>query len=435
MLLGACSQNEPDDAAPRSVILISIDTLRPDHLGLYGYDRPTSPTLDRLGQTGVVFEDVTSPAPWTLPAHGSLLTGLYPSRHGLKSHERYLPSHIPTLASLLSGEGWVTAAVVNSYNLSPNFGLDRGFQFYLYVEETADQIEPTSAVTDQAMSWLSETRDRPFFLFMHYYDVHTDYRSLPRYEQDFVTPYEGIADGTTSQLIDFREGRVALGKQDAPHLVDLYDAGIRQMDDELERFFSFLKENSIWDRCLVIVTSDHGEEFFERGDFLHGRTQFQEVIRVPLVIRGPRISGPKRISTPVSLVDIVPTVLSSAGLTPPVDIDGIDLSTFWKRDETGPDPRFLFGEADHNNEELDITRSVRFQNFKLHYNRLTQVRALYDLQRDPGERTDVQSGHPAEAENLMSALRIFMEAEGIEAPTRVLSPEEVEKLRSLGYIR
>jgi arylsulfatase A-like enzyme len=364
-----------------------------------------------------------------------LLTGLYPSRHGLKSHERYLPSRIPTLASLLSERGWVTAAAVNSHNLSPNFGLDRGFQFYLYVEETADQIEPTTGVTDQAISWLSRPGDKPLFLFMHYYDVHTDYRSLPRYEQDFVTSYEGEADGSTSQLIAFREGRIALDEKDAPHLVNLYDAGIRQMDDELERFFSFLKESGIWDQCLLIVTSDHGEEFFERGDFLHGRTQFQEVIRVPLIITGPGVSGPKRIPAPVSLVDIVPTVLRSAEIAPPVDMDGIDLSSYWTKDGTVSDNRILFGEADHNNEELDITRSVRSQNFKLHYNRLTQVLALYDLDRDPAERTDVQSAHPAETEKLMSELRSFMEAEGIEAPTRVLSPEEIEKLRSLGYIR
>jgi arylsulfatase A-like enzyme len=196
-----------------------------------------------------------------------------------------------------------------------------------------------------------------------------------------------------------------------------------------------LKEEGIWDQCLLIVTSDHGEEFFERGDFLHGRTQFQEVVQVPLIITGPGIPSPKRIPVPVSLVDIVPTVLSSAGIDLPADMDGIDLSSYWTADKTGGGDRILFGEADHNNEELDITRSVRFQNYKLHYNRLTQTLALYDLEQDPEEQNDVQAGHPAETERLMSELRSFMEAEGVDAPTRVLSPEEIEKLRSLGYIR
>jgi arylsulfatase A-like enzyme len=336
---------------------------------------------------------------------------------------------------MLSDEGWVTAAVVNSHNLSPNFGLDRGFQFYLYVEETADQAEPTTRVTDQAIEWLAQPWSQPFFLFMHYYDVHTDYRSSPRYEQDFVTPYDGAADGTTSQLIQFREGEVDLDGKDAPHLINLYDAGIRQMDDELGRLFTFLEDSGLWDQCLIIVTSDHGEEFFERGDYLHGRTQFQEVIRIPLIFAGPAVPGPKRIPAPVSLVDIVPTISSLAGLALPAGLDGVDLSSSWRGDEARLEDRIIFGEADHNNEELDITRLVRSRNFKLHFNRLTREVALYDLDRDPEERTDIASEHPSEAERLMSELRRFMEAEGIEAPSRVLSPEEIEKLRSLGYIR
>jgi len=217
---------------PRLFVLVSIDTLRPDHLGCYGYPRPTSPHLDALAAESVVFDDVTSPAPWTLPAHASLLTGLYPSHHTLKTPERMLPASVATLADLFASAGFVTAAVVNSLYLSPRSGLEHGFNHYLYVEERADQREPSTRITDQAIAWLREYGGAPLFLFVHYYDVHGDYRSLPQYEALFVRAYTGRADGSTAQLLAARRGDIVLDARDAAHLVDLYDAGVRQIDDD-----------------------------------------------------------------------------------------------------------------------------------------------------------------------------------------------------------
>ncbi len=434
VLLGlSCRSTERSDT-PRIVILVSVDTLRADHLGLYGYDRPTSPTIDALAEGGVIFEDVTSPSPWTLPAHGSMLTGLYPSRHGLKSHEQYLPSRLPTLGSILSSNGWATAAVVNSHNLGPNFGLDRGFQQYRYVEETADRIEPTTPVTEQAMAWLGESRPQPFFLFIHYYDVHTDYRSLPEYEKTFAEPYEGIADGTTAQLAAFRGGKITLDENDARHLINLYDAGIRQMDDELGRLLTFLEKEGLWKETLLVLTSDHGEEFGEHGDYLHGRSQFQEVVRVPLLFAGPSVTGPRKIQTPVSLVDLVPTLLDLVGIEIPGGLDGVSLLSSIEEGESIGE-RFLFGEADHNNVEHDMTRAVRRRDLKLHYNRVTRAHQLFDLGEDPQEHRDVSGERDGVAQEMLAELRRFMEVEGAKAPRRVLSPEEIEKLRSLGYIQ
>jgi arylsulfatase A-like enzyme len=420
--------------APRTVVLISIDTLRADHLGCYGYQRPTSPRMDALAREGILFEDVSSPAPWTLPAHASLLTGLYPSRHGLKSHTRYLSSRIPTLASLLSKQGYVTAAVVNSQNLGPRFGLDRGFQEFLYVEEVADQRAPSTRITEQALAWLAKHRGRRLFLFVHYYDVHSDYRSLPEYETEFVSPYPGPADGTTAQLIAFREGRVALGERDAPHLIDLYDAGIRQMDDELGRLLAALGEDLRKGETLLILTSDHGEEFFERGGVLHGRTQFQEVMRVPLLMCGAGLPAARRIDAPVSLLDVMPTILSVLGQPAP-SLDGDDLSRLWRAGDRHLGGRYLFGEADHNNAQDDITRAVRHGPYKLQFDRLTEKLTLFDLAQDPGERTDVAASHAEVVKDLRERLRRFMEIRAEGGPTLTLTPEEIEKLRSLGYIR
>jgi arylsulfatase A-like enzyme len=418
---------------PRLVVLVSIDTLRADHLGLYGYDRGTSPHLDRLAAESTVFDEAMSSSPWTLPAHATLLTGLYPSRHGLNSHERYLESSLTTLPQLFSKAGYRTAAIVNSHNLAPEFGLDRGFEQYRYVEERVDRREPSAEITDQAIEWVRKASGKPLFLFLHYYDVHSDYVSLPEHEEAFLRPYGGIADGSTTQLAAHREGKVPLSASDAPNLIDRYDAGIRQMDEEIGRLLAFVRDEGYWENTLLVLTSDHGEEFFEHGGVLHGQTQYQEVIRVPLLIKGPGIPKARRVPNPVSLVDIVPTLAARAALAAPEGIDGLDVSPLWTGE--GLDDRYLFSEADHNNVEHDITRAVRYRGFKLHFNRLSGEYRLYDLARDPEEREDVAGGEEDVLASLTGRLDRFLASEKLEAPVRALSEEEIEKLRSLGYLR
>ena len=422
-----------EDERPRLVVLVSIDTLRADHLGLYGYDRGTSPNLDRLALESTVFDQAMSTSPWTLPAHASLLTGLYPSRHGLTSHERYLESSLATLPQLFSKAGFRTAAVVNSHNLAPEFGLDRGFEQYRYVEERVDRREPSSEITDQAMEWVRLAGGKPLFLFLHYYDVHSDYVSLAEFEEAFLRPYEGTADGSTAQLAAFREGKALLSISDAPNLVDRYDAGILQMDEEIGRFFDFLRKERLWESTLLVLTSDHGEEFFEHGGVLHGQTQYQEVLRVPLLIKGPSIPAGRRVPNPVSLIDVVPTLAAQLRVAAPEELDGVDLSPLWTG--KGLEDRFLFSEADHNNVEHDITRAVRYRSFKLHFNRLSREYRLYDLARDPSEQEDIAGGEEEAFAALTGRLEGFLAAEKIEAPMRSLSEEEIEKLRSLGYLR
>jgi arylsulfatase A-like enzyme len=420
---------------PRLVLLVSIDTLRADHLGLHGYDRDTSPVLDALALESTVFDDAMSASPWTLPSHATILTGLYPGRHGLTSHERYLASSQETLAQLFSRAGFRTAAVVNSHNLGPAFGLDRGFQQYRYVEEKADRRGPSTEITDQGMEWLEAAGEAPFFLFLHYYDVHSDYASLPEHETRFLRPYRGRADGTTAQLIAQREGKRTLDDTDAPNLVDRYDAGIRQMDAELSRLLAFLSLRGWNDETLLVVTSDHGEEFFEHGGVLHGQTQYQEVLRVPLLVRGPGVPEKRRIATPVSLVDVLPTLLETAGIAVPGGLDGVSLRPLWGEEGRAVDDRYLFSEADHNNVEHDITRAVRYREYKLLYNRLTREQQLFNLSTDPGERTDLSLEQGNAVAALSTRLERFMAESKSEAPVRSLSEEEIEKLRSLGYLR
>jgi len=428
LLASACAPPRPSN-----LVLVSIDTLRAGLLGCYGYGRPTSPTLDALAARGVLFERAMATAPWTLPSHASLLSGLYPSRHGVRRAGALLPEDVRPWAERLREQGFATAAVVNSRWLGDDSGLQRGFHDFLRVDDAVHRREP-SAVGGLAGGWLSENRREPFFLFVHFYDVHSNYWSLPRYEEEFLRPYRGPLDGSTAQLRAVRDGHLELGPADVRHLIDRYAAGIRQLDDVLAQLVGILRDAGLLESTLVILTSDHGEEFLDHGDVMHGRTQFEEVMHVPLVLVGPGLPAGLRVREPVSLVDVMPTAFALLGRPVPPGLDGLDLSPLWERPGASLGRRFLFGEADWRNDEADVTRSVRSGRWKLVLDRRTGESRLYDLARDPRERQDVQADRPKVAERLRAELEEFMrDAREAPAPAE-LTPEEIERLEELGYL-
>lgn len=473
----------------RLIILISIDTLRPDHLGLYGHDRLTSPNLDLFSLEGTVFEDASSVAPWTLPAHASMLTGLYPLSHGLVEPTRRLPDTVPTLAGLLTEGGWNTGAIVNStWLLRKNYEITRDFNQFVYVQENYEQVLPTRIITDKAIQWIDDARGSNLFLFLHYYDVHSDYTSLPKFEKLLVSPYSGKVDGTTWQLnvasmpdsyiescqADYDEKRCRFGDGEGSHSVDtsvkklvfeeadlkylkeLYDAGIRQFDAELGRLLRFLEYDGLMENAKVIITSDHGEEFSDHGRFYHVLTTYQEVLRVPLIVRGAGIAEGRRVPLPVSIVDLVPTILGWAGIPLSRDFEGEDLGPLFETQEneeavlkleTRLQERFQYGEASGGIQwektapgVMPTFSSVRQGRFKL----VHQVgksgdteAALYDLSEDPGERIDISS----QKSDVTAALRAEVEkraalfqAEPSSENQIELDPDEANRLRALGYM-
>jgi len=418
---------------PRNLVLVSIDTLRPDLLGCYGHERPTSPALDTLAAGGVLFETALAAAPWTLPSHASLLTGLYPSRHGVRRAGAVLPDDVVTWAAWLRERGFTTSAIVNSHWLGRETRLERGFDGFVWVEENVRRRRP-SRVGELAARWLAEGPAEPFFLFLHFYDVHSDYASLPSYEERFRQPYDGPADGSTRQLRAVREGRASLGPDDVRHLLDLYAAGVRQMDDALARLLRALRDLGLRENTLLVVTSDHGEEFLEHEGVLHGRTQYEEVLRVPLILAGPGVPAGVRVREPVSLVDVMPTALTLLALPAPAGLDGLDLGPLFAGAGATLGERILFAEADWRNEEDDVLRAVRSGRYKLLVDRRSGARRLFDLDRDPGERVDVQADHPELARQLHAALEAFARGAREVAPPAELTPEERERLQALGYL-
>jgi arylsulfatase A-like enzyme len=413
-------------------VLVSIDTLRAGLLGCYGYERPTSPALDALAARGVLFERALATAPWTLPSHASLLTALYPSHHGVRRAGAVLPADVAPWAERLRERGFATAAVVNSRWLAEDSGLQRGFDDFLRVDDAVERREP-SAVGALAEGWLTQRRE-PFFLFVHFYDVHSNYWSLPRYEREFLRPYGGAVDGSTAQLRAVRDGHLELGKADVRRLVDLYAAGIRQLDDVLAHFVGLLRSEGLLERTLLVVTADHGEEFLDHGGVMHGRTQYEEVLRVPLVFAGPGVPAGVRVGEPVSLVDVLPTAFAALGEPVPEGLDGRDLRPLWQRPGATLGERMLFSEADWRNAEDDVLRAVRFGRWKLVSNRRTGERRLFDLARDPRERVDVQADHPELVARLAAALDELARGAREASLPGELTPEAIERLEELGYL-
>jgi arylsulfatase A-like enzyme len=267
-------------------------------------------------------------------------------------------------------------------------------------------------------------------------DVHSDYVSLPSYEREFLRPYDGLVDGTTQQLYRFALGELRLERADWQNLVDRYDAGIRQMDDRLGELFDYLERTGLAGETLVVFVSDHGEEFGEHGSVIHGHTQYEEVLRVPFIMRGPGIARGQRVPDPVSLVDVVPTVLGRLGLPTPPGIDGVDLL------QPVDAPRALYAEADVTFPPeapglvpVGPHRAIRAGRFKLRLDLDTGRRVLHDLATDPLERQDVGERHPRVAALLDSRLAAFLSLEPGSAAVVPLSAAESALLRGAARLR
>jgi arylsulfatase A-like enzyme len=249
----------------------------------------------------------------------------------------------------------------------------------------------------------------------------------------FLEPYVWGIDGTSYQLRQVRMGNLRLRPQDARHLSNLYDAGIRQLDDELGRFFA---ELGSLERTFVVIVSDHGEEFMDHGSVGHGRTLYEELVRVPLIVLGPGIPAGVVVEEPVSLVDVTPTLLSLLGAAVPEELEGEDLSPLWDTSaHASDDGRPLFFEADewYHNPQKNARRAMRRGSYKLHTERISTQGELYDLSRDPRELENLAGRAPDVVNEMRAELRDFTAGSRGEGATAELTPEELEQLRNLGY--
>jgi len=435
-----------------NVLLISIDSLRADHVGCYGYGRNTSPNIDELAGEGSVFLNPISSTSWTLPAHISILTSLDISVHGVSTDGFSLHSGIKTLPEILKENSYATACFCTSPYMNPAFGFGRGFDLYhntdfedpVFEDTVLPSAEQRDAVheditspriTELALNWLEENGSRPFFLFLHMWDVHYDYIPPPPYDSLFDPDYEGDISG--EKYIHNEAINADMDRRDLEHIIALYDGEIAYTDYHLGLIFRKLKELGIYDRTLIIVTADHGDEFFEHGNKGHRKTLYDEVIKVPLVIKLPGGKwGNRKIDSQVGLIDIVPTILELLDINRPARIQGKSLLPLIKKDETET-PRFVLSELS------PVLQSFRSDDWKLLYNVPNNVSIILDLKKDPRETHEHLIGDSAVGKRahrdfyrrILKDRELAVEYRGGDTGKKVeMDESQIERLRSLGYL-
>lgn len=496
-MLTACGGTEVQTAAPRkNVLIVSLDTVRPDHLGFYGYERDTSPALDAFTRDFTVFDNAQTVAPWTAPSLISLMTSLYPDAHEVKASPDpgLLSDDVVTLAEALKAVGYRTGAFTEGGYAKADFGLGQGFD--VYPEHPGDADGYTSnrrypsrliATIERSISWMGEASTSPFLCFFQTYEPHSPYQAPTEFVQRYIPDYDeegdharlaqavetwnqdhvisdadlrlfqrhlmhcdlrglpkiddsgALREQSRVQGVSLFHGDVSSSPGMSEWYTDLYDAEISFADGELGRLWRFLEEGGLAQNTIVILVSDHGEALGEHGDIGHGRSLFDELTRIVFAARVPGLDQVERSDEPVSLVDVMPTVLELLGL--PSSGMGLQGQSFARSlvGEVVDVQRPLFSHATLKKEHPQ--HSVRQGDWCLIVDDLSGETQLFDLAQDPGQISDVSASHPNQVERLMELLAARAGVDqSVAAKINVgraeteLSDESRAELRALGYI-
>ena len=351
-------------ANPRTVLMVFIDTLRPDHLGLYGYERDTTAAIDHLAESSAVFTNARSIAPWTLPSARTIVTGTHPEAY----------DDTTTLQETLRAEGWATAFIAGNVYLSANFDMHRGWDLH-----RVGMWPPAEDVTNDALAWLDARQGRDALLMVHYMDAHLPYIEPRAYRHLYAGDGPKGLDGEF-HLPDIRKANLK-EEADRQYVRDRYDNNIRYTTDQIQRLVSRLDDNDV-----LMIFADHGEEFWDHGGFEHGHTTYDELLRVPLILRAPGVPAGS-VDAPVSLLDLAPTVLELVGVDPAQALDGSSLvpltqgqpeavASFTERDHA-------FGRPLYGRERWGVIQGDK--KWASHNGRET----LHDLTADPNEKKNL----------------------------------------------
>ncbi len=448
---GAVPSDQPN------VLLISIDTLRADHLHCYGYARATSPNIDRVAREGVLFENHISSTSWTLPAHAAMFTSLSDSVHGCTDTDCKLSAGLTTLAERFADAGFETAGFFSGPYLHPAFGLGQGFATYKDCTSYAPVLDQSPAtrwamdvdvmrrsheditsprVFRAVSEWLARKGGSRFFLFVHLWDVHYDFIPPAPYDTKFDPDYTGSFDGRNF----FFDKRInaSLPKRDLEHIIALYDGEIAWTDHHVGLILDALRKMGKLDNTIVAITADHGTEFFEHGWKGHRTTLFDEVLHIPLIIRWPgKLPAGRRVAHQTRMVDLGPTLLELAGLAPPRDVMGHSLVGLARGgrldfDNTAVSELFSVGRR---------LRTIRTERWKL-FDDMVHERHLYvNLTDDPHEQRlltdlDTPAGRMLERRyaNITRRLEAFRARMGSDGERSTIPPEVMQRLKGLGYV-
>jgi arylsulfatase A-like enzyme len=433
----ACSGPAPSEipAAPHPIIIIDIESLRADHLGCYGYERPTSPNLDALAAESIRFEWALSQAPFTAPSQASILTGLYPSTHGMVGESTRLPDGVTTLAEALSQHGYITAAFVDGGYMSEGFGISQGF------DEWDDSREGGIAkIGPKVLEWLRDNAEESFLLLVHTYDPHIPLTPPADYRGMLAAGIEPETAGFEPDLEQMITARTRL-LQDPPqpmahgdlaYAKALYDAEIRHVDAWIGELMAEVRKLNLDATATVVIISDHGEEFQEHGDLLHERL-YTTVTRVPMIIRLPNGSRAGTIPNLVETIDLMPTLLELAGAPLPYGIQGESLLPLIRGESRLP--YVAFGESTFFGEQ----RYVALADYRMIFTKDGETAELYNLAADPLELEDLAAAEPDLVQALRKRLDSWEEmvvAAAVDgAQDADIDLETLERLKGLGYVQ
>jgi len=443
-----CSR-APGAAAKPNIVLIVIDTLRADHVGSYGYQKPVTPRLDEFAARGTRFGLARAPSSWTLPSVASIHTGRYPAEHGAERMALALSDKQVTLAKMLGAAGYETAGFsANANVVTPDSGFSQGFGRFDVLEQRGPQSGPdpvwagnvkrppgpdatADVLTDAALAWLASRSapNRPYFLYVHYFDPHASYSPPVAYAEKFGVHADDPLRGPAQPLVMYKK---VLTAQELATLQALYDAEIAFTDHEIGRLLDGLGFGHTRD-TLFVVTSDHGEEFEDHGRMQHAKTLYEEMLRVPLFVAGLDLPAGRVVDAPVSLVSVFPTIGEIARAELPPGLPGRSLVPVLR----GAAPAFDLMFADlpagmaHRSAVVDGSWKLLLDH--------GFMPVLYDLASDPAESTPRNESEPARVAALQKVLgdhvRTSMEARGAAPPVqRVLDADRRERLRQLGYV-
>jgi len=430
----------------RPIIIVSFDTMRADRLGALGYPRPTTPHLDALAAQGALFEQAGSTAPWTLPSHASMFTSLLPFDHGSTRETRPLRPSLSTLAERLKNAGYRTAAFTGGAYVSAGFGFGQGFE--VYDDHDEGKEGGAGKIAQSALAWIRSVKDKPFFAFVHSYEIHFPYR-----HQQFV-PASVRATGKTpydiDDLTEIHSGKKVLSEEDRTFVADLYDGDVATADEVLGGMLSTLRKEGILDRAILVVLSDHGDDLWNHDDYWspgHGHSLYEEILHVVLFFRAPGlVKEGARLKTPVSLLDVLPTLLDLVGIAPQPQDQGRSLKATLQ-EGTEPEAAPMSAEAIEYGPDRFSIRQGRFKAIMVPKPDETRCGILlhlkplevFDLSADPQEKHDLSAAPPAETAALIERLWKRVErVQGTGAPGHggeSIPKELEEQLRSLGYVR
>jgi len=468
-----------------NVIIILLDAVRYDHLGCYGYGRETSSNIDRLAANGVIFENAFAQSSHTGESVPSLFTSTYPSTHNVRMLTSALPKNILTLPSIFKLHGYKTAIFSTNPNVSTTFGYNIGvddfigprldlikstilshlltsfslkvpvlgevsnyifrFTYSLFPSKNSLNSTDASLVTQKIISWLSENQDEPFFLYIHYTGGHSPYIPPKPYDRLFDPDYPNkpVANYPESLgiFLPFSEGK-SMPQRELENLIAQYDGEIFYHDINLRFLFNHLTKLGLDNKTIMVLTSDHGEEFFDHNGWGHGHSLFDEVIHIPLIFYGPGlIPEGKRIQELVELVDIFPTLCSLCGISDdlklPYKIEGIDLASIILSKPHKHNRKYIFSEVNYGGHSAKCLRTKDFKAVLAKFGKKTE-RMLFSLISDPFERDDIYDKEKQIGTELFQKLELIVkraEEKSFDSQRIIMDESLKEKLRTLGYIK